>query len=396
MTKRRSRGDGGLHWDKARQRWIASVTVGYTPAGKRIVKRASGKTQTEAKTKLKEIIRDYEDGLEVAPSDYTVKDAVLYWLANGLKGRSARTVATNTWYANKHVIPAIGARKLRDLSVEDVDHWLAGKVGVLGTRSLRLIHSILDRSVRNAMSRNKVKRNVVELCEIPEGRAGRPSKALTLDQAEAVLKAAEGATLRMRAYIVTSLLTGARTEEMRDLRWDHVVAFDQARQAWRPVTEAGWEHEQFAVYVWRSVRRSGDTKTSKSRRSLRIPMRCVLALQTLMEDQARQHGTEALSERRVFGTKNGTAMTAENVRRDFRLAIKDAEGIEAGQWTPRELRHSFVSLLSAHDVPIEHISRLVGHTNTVVTETVYRKQIRPVMQEGATVMDRIFPLTAEP
>ncbi len=62
---------------------------------------------------------------------------------------------------------------------------------------------------------------------------------------------------------------------------------------------------------------------------------------------------------------------------------------------PRELRHSFVSLLSAHDVPIEQISRLVGHTNTVVTETVYRKQIRPVMQEGATVMDAIFPLMQE-
>ena len=88
-------------------------------------------------------------------------------------------------------------------------------------------------------------------------------------------------------------------------------------------------------------------------------------------------------------------MTAENVRRDFRLAIKNAEGIDPGQWTPRELRHSFVSLLSAHDVPIEHISRLVGHTNTVVTETVYRKQIRPVMQEGATVMDKIFPLGPE-
>jgi hypothetical protein len=33
----------------------------------------------------------------------------------------------------------------------------------------------------------------------------------------------------------------------------------------------------------------------------------------------------------------------------------------------------------------------VGHTNTVVTETVYRKQIRPVMQEGATAMNEIFP-----
>ncbi|WP_327048033.1 hypothetical protein OG320_09225 [Microbispora sp. NBC_01189] len=61
MTKRRSRGDGGLHWDEGRQRWIASVTVGYTPQGKRIAKKANGKTKTEVKTKLKAIIRDYQD-----------------------------------------------------------------------------------------------------------------------------------------------------------------------------------------------------------------------------------------------------------------------------------------------------------------------------------------------
>ncbi|MGI5421819.1 hypothetical protein [Actinomadura luteofluorescens] len=48
-------------------------------------------------------------------------------------------------------------------------------------------------------------------------------------------------------------------------------------------------------------------------------------------------------------------------------------------------------------MPIEHISRLVGHKSTTVTEKVYRQQIRPVMDEGATAMDRIFPeLIVEP
>jgi hypothetical protein len=44
MTKRRSRGDGGLHWDDKRQRWIATAHLGHDGRGKRIVKRASGKT----------------------------------------------------------------------------------------------------------------------------------------------------------------------------------------------------------------------------------------------------------------------------------------------------------------------------------------------------------------
>lgn len=64
--------------------------------------------------------------------------------------------------------------------------------------------------------------------------------------------------------------------------------------------------------------------------------------------------------------------------------------MNAKDWTPRELRHSFVSLLSDNGMPLEEISRLVGHSSTAVTELVYRKQIRPVLQTGAVAMDRIF------
>jgi delta 1-pyrroline-5-carboxylate dehydrogenase len=51
-----------------------------------------------------------------------------------------------------------------------------------------------------------------------------------------------------------------------------------------------------------------------------------------------------------------------------------------------------VSLMSDAGVPIEKIARLVGHTGTITTETVYRKQIRPVVIGGAEVMDSLFPV----
>jgi hypothetical protein len=54
-------------------------------------------------------------------------------------------------------------------------------------------------------------------------------------------------------------------------------------------------------------------------------------------------------------------------------------------------RHSFVSLLSDAGVPLENISRLVGHRTTTVTETVYRHELRPVIEDGASAIDRIFP-----
>jgi integrase len=66
------------------------------------------------------------------------------------------------------------------------------------------------------------------------------------------------------------------------------------------------------------------------------------------------------------------------MRRSFRKVVESA-GLDPGQWTPRELRRSSVSPLSDAGVPVEHISRLVGHSGTTTTETVYRKQLRPVL-----------------
>jgi len=92
----------------------------------------------------------------------------------------------------------------------------------------------------------------------------------------------------------------------------------------------------------------------------------------------------------VFATAAGTTMDAANVRRDFRRALKAVSGLDPREWTPRELRHSFVSLLSQWGLGIEDISRLVGHSGTHVTELVYRHELRPVIQTGATAMDSLF------
>ena len=53
----------------------------------------------------------------------------------------------------------------------------------------------------------------MELCQPPTGLDGRPSKSLTFEQANDVLTLTEGDPLH--CYIVVSLLTGARTEEVR-------------------------------------------------------------------------------------------------------------------------------------------------------------------------------------
>ena len=82
-------------------------------------------------------------------------------------------------------------------------------------------------------------------------------------------------------------------------------------------------------------------------------------------------------------------MDAANVRRHFRRALALVPGVDSKYWTPRELRHSFVSLLSDAGVPSRRFLAR-RHSGTGVTELVYRYQLKPVIQMGATIMDSLF------
>ena len=96
----------------------------------------------------------------------------------------------------------------------------------------------------------------------------------------------------------------------------------------------------------------------------------------------------------VFCREDGTPLDRWHVRKEFQKITRAAQ--LGGAWTPRQLRHSFVSILSAHDVRLEDISDLVGHSSTAVTETVYRHEIRPALTKGATAMNRILKAKATP
>lgn len=372
---RRARGDGGLHWNEKRQRWIATAALGYDGRGKRVSKKAAGRTKTEAKEKLRALLRDHRDGLALGQDGYTVRQAVEDWLAYGLTRDTGSTITKYRYLCDKHITPFLGARRLRDLSATEVDAWLADLSKTLSKSTTERVRGCLNRAVRRAMARDLVKRNVVELTEVPGGQPGRRSKSLTPSQADGVL--IETRPDRLHNYIVVSLLTGARTEELRALDWDHVHLEDRP-----PYVE-----------VWRSVRQGGDTKTRKSKRTLALPELCLEALRRQRVQQAAERlaaGDQWHDSGLVFTTALGSAMDAANVRRDFRRALRLVSGIDPKDWTPRELRHSFVSLLSNAGLPVEQISQLVGHRGTTVTELVYRHQLKPVLQTGATVMDQLF------
>jgi len=261
-------------------------------------------------------------------------------------------------------------RKLRELTAADVRQALAMMATDFSSAAVTMGHLALKRAIRHAEANDLVACNVAALVDTPRGQQGRPSKSLTLEQAVAVIAAARTLPVielrpglkdvrrpaaLMYAYIVLSLLVGVRTEGGRALRWHH-VDLDGDPDATPPVPPH--------VAVWRSVRMHGETKTERSRRTLGLPQMAAEALRALLESQVReraQAGDRWQDTGLVFTTHLGAALDAGNVRKMFKRVCRVA-GI-GDDWTPRELRTSFVSLMSHRGVSIEEIARLVGHAS---------------------------------
>jgi integrase len=410
MATRRRRGEDGISFehrgpchDPARHRhcpglWRGEFTLGYTEDGTRTRRKASGKTKAAVIDKLRKLHHELDQGIvpKTGYANYTVRQAAQDWLANGLEGRSAKTVQKNQ-NVLEPILAVIGSRKLRQLTAADVRQALSTMATTYSSAAVTMGHLALKRAIRHAEAGDLVGRNVAALADTPKGQQGRPSKSLTRAQAVAVITAAETLPVMelrpglkdvrrpaelMYAYIVLSLLVGVRTEEARALRWDHVNLGGDPDAA-PPVPPH--------VALWRSVRDHGETKTKRSRRTLALPQLAAEALAALRDSQARERelaGQRWQDTGLVFTTHRGAALDAGNVRKMFKRVCTAAG--TGDSWTPRELRTSFVSLMSHRGVSIEEIAHLVGHTSTRTTEVVYRRELRPVITTGAEIMDDLF------
>ena len=169
----------------------------------------------------------------------------------------------------------------------------------------------------------------------------------------------------MHAYIVVSLMAGVRPEEARAIGWEEDVDL---------------HGNPPSVAVLRADRAGGDTKTPRSRRALKLAQMAVGALREWQVDQAAEReaaGSHWQDTGRVFTTAAGTPLGARHIRKMFQDVCERA-GL-GRDWAPRDLRHTFVSLLSDDGMAIEKIARLAGHASSHVTETVYRQELRPVV-----------------
>ena len=189
---RRRRGEDGISFehrgpctDPHRHRhcpglWRGELTLGYSGDGKRQRRKVSGKTKAAVIDKLRDLHAQLDKGVtpKAGYAHYTVRQAAEDWLAHGLAGRSPKTITKNQ-NVLEPILAVIGARKLRDLSADDVRQALADMSAKYSTAAVSMGHLALKRAIRHAEASDLVARNVAALADTPKGQQGRPSRSLT-------------------------------------------------------------------------------------------------------------------------------------------------------------------------------------------------------------------------
>jgi integrase len=373
-ASRRAPGDGSVYYEADRGCWVGAVELGRDPrTGRRVRRKVSAPTRTQARAALAALLEEKRRTGTVGRRDITVEAIVRELLASPpADWRSPVTVQVNTGHAER-IIAALGRRTLAALTVSDVERLLYGmaedgyaRATIGGTRTL------LRRALRRAERDGLVGRNVAGLAEMPAA-SRRKSRAMTLVQVRQLL--GSDLTPWWRALIITGVMSGLRPGELLGLLWDDV------------------DFAAGVIRVRQSMKDSGALaalKTEQSRRTLAMPAAVVGALRALRADQAAARlraGRAWADSGLVFCGEAGQPRQLRGVRAAFGRVTARA-GI--GHWQPREMRHTFVSVLSDAGIDIEQIADAAGHVSSNVTRTVYRHQIADVTARAAQAMDRIF------
>src|SRR5437588_7047869 len=188
MTKRRLRGEGSIFYDRNAKLYVGQIDLGQDEQGRRRRPKVTGRTKREVADKLRELQTKAFAGLPIGDGKLTVGQWLEQWLCDLLPKKasvkSSNTIDNYTWAVRKHLIPALGSKRLRALRPEDVEKMLLSRAEAgMARNSLVRLRSVLNRALRDAQARHKLSWNVATVVDVPDAHV-REGRSFTVEQAK--------------------------------------------------------------------------------------------------------------------------------------------------------------------------------------------------------------------
>ena len=234
MAKKRANGEGNIRKRKD-GRWEGRYTAVHDPeTGKAIYKNVLGRTQAEAKAKLKAAIEETKVLDVTKVGKYTVGTWMDEWFENYAKVK-VRPSSHQTYrgYIDNHIKPNIGKiqlEKLTSLELQKLYKKLltSGRIDRieskhqakgLSPKTVRNIHQIITSAMKLAKEQKIIASDPTEGCALPK-LEHREMKTLPIEQLTSFLREARDSGVFEMYYV--ELATGFRRGQLLGLKWEDI------------------------------------------------------------------------------------------------------------------------------------------------------------------------------
>ncbi len=256
-----------------------------------------------------------------------------------------------------HVLPAIGEKRLRDITHDDVQGLIGLKHDAgLSPQTLVHIRNVITRIFKHAKSKKAFHGDLpTQELEMPE-MVRKEKHAMTFDQAMALLRALKEFSLIAYAIVLLSLTTSMNIAEMLGLRRKRVNLLKD------PIVIDGRLVDGETIAVRQNFYR-GEFGTVKAKGRVRdLPMsdELVKTMQRII-NESKFSGEDDL----VFSTDKGTPLDEKNL---MRLVIKPvAVGLKMPWMGWHVLRHTYSTLSDRLGMSLADRQAQMGHDDFRMT-----------------------------
>ena len=416
---RKERGNGqGTVWEVSKGVWRWQITLGYKPDGRRITASGKAPSKTAALNAASTARTAHERGLLAAPDSITVREYAEKWLARQkqLTARSVSLYRTELAYALEHIgskrVREVRSSHLKDLMVKLAEMPMkgGGRAGApMAPRTQAKVLTRLRSLFREAVSDQIIYVSPVD--GVRKVKAPSPEAVgVVLDFEQAARLQEVGQALyaagvcRLWPALFTAVSVGMRRGEVMGLSWEHVDL------------EQGVLHlrQQLKVDVKRPE--LGELKTRHARRDIHMPESLRAALLAHREHQAAERAAAGEASRAtgaVFTTVLGEWTHPDNLKRALSSVVDwsdpaafsrrskavwaimtpealaqleaavmaEGKGKRLPNISPHDLRHTYATLTLRRRVPVEVVSKTLGHARVSITLDIYRHVLESERQE---------------
>jgi integrase len=371
-------------------RWAFTVDLGKDGQGKRVQRLRSGfRTKDEAERALHEVRSAVHRGTYVEPSRVTLAE---YLLDEWLPATAPPRLRYETWHDRKrnlerYVVPRIGKVALQDLNATHLNRLYAELLangrssgeGGLSPTSVRRIHAMLRKAMRDAARWGRVERDATEFADPPPMKVVNASRRRSMTtwserDFQRFLTSTEGHPLHpLWAFAVA---TGMRRSELLGLRWAD-VDFKRGTAAVSQIVIDGED----------GYRLERDQKSVASGRTIHLSKRTVRMLTEHRELQAKEReiaGPAWKDHDLVFPRDDGTWHNPPAISLAFGRAVKRAG---APHIRLHDVRHTHATLLLAAGVNPKVVSERLGHSSVAFTLDTYAHVMPGMQPEAAELFD---------